>query len=50
MSAGIKKNARGLSHGHSHENVRENARGDSHEWGRCFTAVSAFSLTAEDSL
>jgi len=31
MSAGIKNHS-----GHSHENARENARGDSHEWGRCF--------------
>jgi len=34
MSAGI-KNHRGR--GNSQENARENAHGDSHEWGHCFT-------------
>jgi len=29
-------NATGPTRGHSHEKARENARGDSREWGRCF--------------
>jgi len=30
-------NATGPTCGDSHENVRENARGDSREWGRCLS-------------
>jgi len=44
MTMGIKKHRR-----YSHENARENARGDSREWGRCSTCLRDLFETVNNS-